>query len=268
MASIIIALVRNGVVPNNRDIKEYIDSSSADDLRELLGQHRELASVASYIGSKSGSQAQGVLSEMYSVVRDVFTGVFADIGDFSMRKFIRQKQGRTAFIEYDLAIGDVLSPIYTLLFDLALKEALGRTATQGNVYLIADELKLLPNLRHLEDGINFGRSLGVKILAGLQSIDQLNANYENETKARNAVSGFSSVFAFQQNDYNTREYVSQLMGRNMILETFAEANGNIHYEKREGFTVEDWDLTSLYVGEAVVKLPSTAPFRFKFELFK
>lgn len=73
MASIIIALIRNGVIPNNRDIKEYIDSTSADDLRGLLGQHRELASVASYIGSKSGSQAQGVLSEMYSVVRDIPT---------------------------------------------------------------------------------------------------------------------------------------------------------------------------------------------------
>lgn len=267
LASIIIALICNGVVPNNQDIKEYIDSSTADELRTLLGQHHELSAVASYIGSKAGSQAQGVLSEMYSVVRDVFTGVFADSGDFSMRRFIRQKQGRTAFIEYDLAIGDVLSPIYTLLFDLALKEALGRTATQGNVYLIADELKLLPNLRHLEDGINFGRSLGVKILAGLQSIDQLNANYSNEFKARNAVSGFSSVFAFQQNDYNTREYVTQLMGRNMILETYAEANGNIHYEKREGFTVEDWDLTSLKVGEAVIKLPSKAPFRFQIELF-
>ena len=96
----------------------------------------------------------------------------------------------------------------------------------------------------------------------------LNANYSNETKARNAVSGFSSVFAFLQNDFNTREYISQLMGRNMVLETFAEASGNIHYEKREGYTVEDWDLTSLSVGEAVVKLPSTRPFRFKFDLFK
>lgn len=267
LASIIIALIRNGVVPDNRDIKDYIDSASLDDLRALLAAHKELASVASYIGGKAGSQAQGVLSEMYSVVRDIFTGVFADSGDFSMRKFIRQKGGRVAYIEYDLAIGDVLSPIYTLLFDLALKEALGRTATQGNVYLIADELKLLPNLRHLEDGINFGRSLGVKILAGLQSIDQLNANYSNETKAKNAVSGFSSVFAFQQNDFSTREYITQLMGRNMILESFPEANGSIHYEKREGYTVEDWDLTSLSVGEAIVKLPSVSPFRFQFDLF-
>ena len=167
-ASIIIALIKNGVVPNNEDLKEFIDSSSVETLRGLLGKHKDLASVASYIGGKSGSQAQGVLSEMYSVTRDVLTGVFADSGDFSMRKFIRQKGGKIAFIEYDLSIGDVLSPIYSLLFDLALKEALGRTASQGNVYLIVDELKLLPNLRHLEDGINFGRGLGVKILAGLQ----------------------------------------------------------------------------------------------------
>ncbi len=54
---------------------------------------------------------------------------------------------------------------------------------------------------------------------------------------------------------------------NMILESFPEANGSMHYEKREGYTVEDWDLTSLSVGEAIVKLPSKEPFRFKFDLF-
>ncbi len=267
-ASIIIALIKNGAVPNNEDLKRYIDSTPADQLRALLEKHSDLASVASYIGGKAGTQAQGVLSEMYSVTRDVLTGVFADCGDFSMRRFIRNKGGKIAFIEYDLAIGDVLSPVYTLLFDLALKEALGRTASQGNVYLVVDELKLLPNLRHLEDGINFGRSLGVKILAGLQSIDQLNANYSNETKAKNAVSGFSSVFAFQQNDFTTREHICNLMGRNMILESFPEADGSMHYEKREGYLVEDWDLTSLEVGEAIVKLPSTAPFRYRFDLYQ
>lgn len=267
-ASIMIALMRSGSEFCNRDIKSYLDSASADDIRELLAEHKDLASVASYIGAKSGSQAQGVLSEMYSTTRDVLTGVFADTGSFSMRNFIRNKGGKTAFLEYDMSIGDVLSPIYTLLFDLALKEALGRTATQGNVYLIVDELKLLPNLRHLEDGINFGRSLGVKILAGLQSIDQLNANYGNEAKARNIVSGFSSVYAFRSNDYSTRKYVSELFGRNMVFEKYPIANGQYHSERREGFAVEDWDLTGLGVGEAVVGLPSSAPFSFKFELYR
>jgi len=267
LSSIIIALMRDGVEFCNKDLKNYIDSTDVNALRELLENHRDLIAVASYIGGRSGSQAQGVLSEMYSVTRDILTGVFADVGNFSMRKFIRGKSGKTAFIEYDLSIGDVLSPIYTLLFDLALKEALGRTATQGNVYFIVDELKLLPNLRHLEDGINFGRSLGVKILAGLQSIDQLNANYDNEAKARNIVAGFSSVYAFQSNDYPTREYVRHLFGHNMVLESYQVANSQYHYEKREGFTVEDWDLLSLKVGEAVVGLPSTPPFKYKFDLF-
>jgi len=267
LASIITSLIRDGINFSNKDLKDTIDSTPIEDLRAMLEGHKDLASVVSYIGNKSGSQAQGVLSEMYSVTRDVLTGVFADVGNFSMRQFIRNKGGRTAFLEYDLAIGDTLSPIYTLLFDLALKEALGRTATLGNVYLIADELKLLPNLRHLEDGINFGRSLGVKILAGLQSIDQLNANYENEAKARNAVTGFSSIFAFRSNDSNTREYVSKLFGRNMILESFAEAKGIMHYEKREGYMVEDWDLAALEVGEAIVGLPVVPPFKYKFDLF-
>ena len=268
LASIIISMVRDGLKFSNKDLKDSIDSSSADDFRAMLNEHSDLASVASYIGGKSGSQAQGVLSEMYSVTRDVLIGVFADVGDFSMRQFIRGKGGKTAFLEYDLAIGDILSPVYTLLFDLALKEALGRTATQGNVYLIADELKLLPNLRHLEDGINFGRSLGVKILAGLQSVDQLNANYDNEAKAHNAVSGFSSIFAFQSNDYNTREYISKLFGRNMIVETYEKADGSEEYEKREGYVVEDWNLIGLNVGEAIVGLPSRPPFRFHFDLYK
>jgi type IV secretory pathway TraG/TraD family ATPase VirD4 len=251
----------------NKDLKDYIDSTDVEVLRNLLSGHRDLAAVASYIGGKSGSQAQGVLSEMYSVMRDVLTGVFADVGNFSIRNFIRGKNGKSAFLEYDIAIGDVLSPIYTLLFDLALKEALGRTATQGNVYLIADELKLLPNLRHLEDGINFGRSLGVKILAGLQSIDQLNANYSNEARARNVIAGFSSIYAFHSNDYLTREYISKLFGRNMLMESYAATNNQKQKEKRDGYTVEDWHLVSLEVGEAIVGLPSVRPFRFKFDLF-
>ena len=268
LASIMISLIRDGVDFCNKDLKDCIDSTPIEDIRSMLSAHRDLAAVESYIGGRAGAQAQGVLSEMYSVTRDVLTGVFADVGSFSMRKFIRAKGGKTAFLEYDLAIGDILSPVYTLLFDLALKESLGRTATTGNVYLIADELKLLPNLRHLEDGINFGRSLGVKILAGLQSIDQLNANYDNEAKARNIIAGFSSIYAFQSNDFTTREYVSKLFGRNIVLESLPAANSQFYSEKREGFVVEDWDLTSLKVGEAVVGLPEIAPFKYRFELFQ
>ena len=250
---------------NNNDLRRLLDSKTAKEFQNMFSGYPELRSVSTYIDPKGGAQSLGVLGELYSIIHDVLTGVFAEPGNFSMRKFIREKNKRTAFIEYDLAIGDVLVPIYTLLFDLALKEALGRTTTQGNVYLIADELKLLPNLRHLDDGINFGRSLGLKILAGLQSIDQLTANYSKEATARNAIAGFSSIVAFRSTDITTRKYISDIFGKNMLLEMFTKDNGETDYKTREGRIVEDWDIASLELGEAIVGLTGFAPFRFKFK---
>ena len=259
---------------NNADLKFLLDSTDDEYIIESLNPHEDLKSVSSYIKGKGG-QSQGVLSEMYSITRDIFTGVFADKGLFSIREFVRKKGAKTLFIEYDLAIGGVLGPIYSLLFDLALREALGRTKSKGNVYFIIDELKLLPHLQHLDDGINFGRSLGVKILVGMQNIKQLEAAYE-EANARNIIYGFSTVFAFRSNDPETRKYASELFGKNIVLEQFKylyKGFDLIQKEKEEfhihdGNVVEDWDLTNLAVGEAIVGLTSEKPFRFKFDMYK
>ena len=267
LSAIMTVLIRDGIHFSNSDIREILDTNDIKDLREMFSNYKDLSSINTYIDSKGGAQTLGIMGEVYSVTRDIFTGVFAEDGNFSMRKFIRNKKGRTAFLEYDLSIGDVLSPVYTLLFDLALKEALGRTKSEGNVYLIADELKLLPNLRHLDDGINFGRSLGVKIFAGLQSINQLKANYTKDEEARavNIIAGFSSIIAFRASDFETREYISNLFGKNIVLDDFEEDNGTRHYETRNSFIVEDWDILQLRTGEAVIGLPENPPFKFKFK---
>ena len=191
---------------NNRALKKYLDMMNAQSIKSMLENESDLAAVLSYIGDGTGGQALGVFAELQAVVRRVFTGTFAKDGRFSVRDFVRSKNGKTLFIEYDLSRGSVLTPIYQLIFDLALKEALGRTKSDGNVYLICDEFKLLPHLNHIDDAVNFGRSLGVKVFAGLQSIEQLYENY-GESRGRNIAAGFSSVFAFKANDAITREFV-------------------------------------------------------------
>lgn len=274
LSAILVATVRIGVGEKqfinenfyNSRIKEFLDSSSGQDLCDYLDGFGDMRSVMSYIEGDS-AQSQGVLAEMFSVVRDVFIGVFCEKGKFSMRNFVRQKGGRTLFIEYDLAIGSVLTPVYKILFDLALKEALGRTKSQGNVYFICDEFKLLPNLQHIDDGVNFGRSLGVKVFAGLQSIEQLFEIY-GPSRGKNLAAGFSSILAFRANDVTTRKYISELHGQNMVLEQYRMLNNTVVEEKRIGSTVEDWDLNSLNVGEAIVGLPFAPPFRFYFELYR
>lgn len=250
----------------NDVLLDFINTRTAEEMADALSCFPDFTSTLAYI-SDGTEQAQGVLSEMYSVVKELFVGVFAGHGTFSIRDFVRKKGGRTLFIEYDLSIGSVLTPMYSLLFDLALKEALGRQQSQGNVYLFCDEFKLLPRLEHIDDGVNFGRSLGVKIFAGLQSIEQLYEIYGKE-KGRNIAAGFSSVYAFRANDTSTRNFVTELFGKNIVLEQYKTLDNRIVEEKRNGYTVEDWDMTALKVGEAVVGLPFEKPFKYYFDMYR
>ncbi|MDR1135434.1 MAG: type IV secretion system DNA-binding domain-containing protein [Clostridiales Family XIII bacterium] len=273
MAAIIIAIIREGKQNDalrkenlfNKELKGLLDSCNFEKIAGILEGHIDLGAVLSYIDG-DGSQSQGVISEMFSVMREIFIGVFADKGGFSVREFVRRKENKALFIEYDLSIGSILTPVYRLMFDLALKEALGRNKPQGNVYLICDEFKLLPHLRHIDDGVNFGRSLGVKVMAGIQSIEQLFEIY-GKSRGMNIAAGFSTLFAFRANDVSTRDYVSGLFGKNIMLEQYQKFDTEIIEEKRKGSTVEDWDMNSLQVGEAIVGLPFSKPFRFSFDRY-
>lgn len=254
---------------NNQALRQYLDALSVEKIKKLLNPKvfPDLSSVLMYLGDGSNNQALGVIAELQNVSHQIFIGAFAEDGRFSTREFVRSKCGKTLFVEYDLSIGDTLASIYRLMFDLSLKEAMGRNKSNGNVFLICDEFKLLPNLKHIEDGVNFGRGLGVKILAGLQSIEQLYEVY-GESRGRNIASGFSSIIAFRSNDTLTREFVSNLYGKNIVLEQYKASNNNLVEEKREGKTVEDWDLNGLGVGEAIVGLAYEKPFKYKFDLYK
>lgn len=277
LAAIIIAQVRLGEGDlefkrsffNNKALKEYLDRLSPQKIIKLLSNDvfSDLSSVLSYIGDGKSEQSLGVLAELQNAMRQILIGTFAEDGRFSVREFVRAKGAKTLFIEYDMSIGDTLTPIYRLLFDLALKEAMGRNKPAGNVYFICDEFKLLPNLQHIEDGVNFGRSLGVKIIAGIQSIEQLYEIY-GESKGRNIASGFSSVYSFRANDTTTREFVSDLYGKNIVLEQYRSSNNTLVEDKREGKTVEDWDMNNLKVGQAIIGLPFEKPFKFQFDLYR
>jgi type IV secretory pathway TraG/TraD family ATPase VirD4 len=274
LSAILLQLMRSGREDKefrnsylvNEPLKNYFDALTAARLADFLGGSKDLASVMSYIGDGTSNQGLGVMAELQSVVREIFIGVFAKRGDFSMREFVRSKGGRVLFIEYDLSTGSTLTPVYRLFLDLALKEALGRNKSEGNVYLILDEFKLVPHSQHIDDAVNFGRSLGVKVIAGLQSIEQLYEIY-GDSRGKNIAAGFSSIFSFRANDSATRSYVSGLFGSNIVLDQYKMVDNNVVQEKRDGYTVQDWDMTGLKVGEAIVGLPFSHPFRFKFNLF-
>ena len=254
---------------NNQALRSTFDTFSVPAMKTILQSHRDLKAMTSYIEDEKSGQTLGVVAELQQMVREIFVGNFRKKGTLSMRQLIRNKGGRVIFVEYDLGIGGMLTPVYRLLVDLAIKEALCRTSNEGNVYFFIDEFRLLPHLEHIDDGVNFGRSLGAKFFVGIQNIDQIAAAY-GENMARSMVCGFGTTLAFRVNDPNSREYVKSLFGRNIKLQTYLSAvqNRGVSEQIREGFVVEDEDITNLTVGQAIIGAPGCQPFRFQFKRYQ
>ena len=254
---------------NNANLISFINHCTAADIKSILNSHDDLKAMSSYISNEESPQTQGVLSELQQITREIFIGNFAKPGTLSLKNLVKNKGGRKVFIEYDMSIGSMLSPIYSLMFDLAIKEALSRNRSEGNVYFITDEFKLLPNLNHIDDAVNFGRSLGIKFMIGVQNVEQIYDNY-GEERARSIMSGFSTNISFRVNDAKSREYIQGLYGKNQKLDTYMptmQSKGLIE-SQREGNVVEDWDISRLCLGEAIIGLPGYEPFVFKFNKYE
>lgn len=242
---------------SNEDIKSKLIG--------VLDMYANFSSMKSYIPEHAKGQAEGVIAEIQQIIRQVFVGNFAKQGTLSLRQLIRAKGGKRIFIEYDIGIGSMLAPIYTLMFDLAIKEALSRAKSDGNVFFIVDEFKLLPNLKHIDDAVNFGRSLGIKFIIGIQNTDQIIDAY-NEHMAMNIFSGFLNHFCFKVNDFSTRKYIKERGGENRKCTTLKSVT--VQESITVANVIEDWDIASLKLGEAVVMLNNAPPFRFGFNEFK
>lgn len=196
---------------NNDTLRQYLSKVNAKMLGEFLGKFPELCGVLKYIGDGSSEQALGVLAELEETTGQLFRKSFGRDGRFSVRKFVKERGAKTLFVEYDLSSGSAFTPMYRVLFDMFLKQSLCNT-NRGKVYLICDELKLLPHLLHLEDALNFGRSIGVNIIAGIQSMEQLYEVY-GENGGRNITSGFQTTICFHTNNQATREYIGGIYGQ-------------------------------------------------------
>lgn len=267
-SAILIALVRDfrsgrREVWNNRKLKRFICKSDVARLRNFILRYKDLAWATSYIMSDTNATTQSYLSQLYMNVQEVLTGPFAIEGNFSISKAVQNRGGKSIFLEYDISNANTLKPIYTLLIDLAIKESLGNPKNGGNVYFILDEFPLIPKLNYMDNALNFGRSLGVKIIAGIQNVGQVEATYGSDL-GMSILSGFSTFFCFKLFDEKSRRVISERHGKNKmkisILSTNTYKGMSDIIEDRN--VIEDWDITQLNVGQCIVSSLNENPFFF------
>jgi type IV secretory pathway TraG/TraD family ATPase VirD4 len=268
-AAAVEAMSREDQPHSNADLRTRLEGSRAD-LRYLLDEHSDLAGSARYLEGDSQA-SDSILAFLQQTLNKSFSSAFRLPGDFSAREFVRGKRGRALFIEYDIAIGSRLLPVYRVLMDMAIKEALslGRLGAPGSVFFVLDEFALLPQLAHVGDGINFGRSLGLKFIVGTQNVNQVLSAYGSET-GQSILSGFGTVLAFRLMDDSSRDLVRQRFGANRKqITTYAPVRSEgVQQVVVNGHVVEDWALSNLTTGRCIVSLPEGPPFFFAFGPFR
>ena len=255
---------------NNQELIRFFTHSTNEDLKKILGLDymADQRNCIDYISNK-GNQTQGVNSYIGSMLKKMFVGPFAQADpsrEFSMREIMGGGKKKVVFIEYALRKGQLLAPMYSILIDRALANGLGgRQKEKSNKYFLLDEMLLLPKLQHLSDGLNFGRSQGVKVMCGLQNTAGLQEQY-GEAGAKNILSSFQNMMAFRINDFDTRQFVINRLGENYQNFSLSAQQENLNIQ-RAGHTVEDWNLLKMKNGEAVVSLAGEAPFLFAMPLY-
>lgn len=265
--ALVTAMFRESTQRTNRDIREVIAGMAVSEMHAMLDRpgNADLLGAKQYIAKEGSNSAMATLAFMQQVIQESFRSSFGQAGDFSIRKFLRAKGGHSLFLEFDIASGSMLSPIYKAMLDVAMKEAMSRTRSAGRVFFVLDEFALLPELTHLSNGLNFGRSLGLRFIVGTQNVKQVQHMY-GEWLAASVLSSFGSVFAFRLYDGDSRSFVQDRFGQTRKLTRFDSVvrNKGMSEEISDGHVVEDWDLSSLPVGRCIAAIPEHPPVRFTF----
>ncbi len=266
-AALVIAQARThgSAALTNADIRRMVDSMTLHEIHELLSPHEDLRGVLQYVAKEGSNTTISVMIFLQQAVRSAFIGSFREPGSFSVKNFLRAKGSKTMFCEWDVASGEAIAPIFRTIIDIALKESLGRERAKGRVWVVLDEFALLPKLTHLEAGLNFGRSLGMRFVVGTQNVGQVRAAY-GEAGGDSVLSAFGTVFSFRLYDKPSRDFVRDRYGMNRKLVRYESAlkTRGVIEERVDGSVIEDWDITGLQVGQCIVALPDGPPHLFQF----
>jgi len=86
LAAVLLHFSRvNYLSRDNAGLKQYLDGSPVDLLREMLGCYDDLRAMETYIAAGS-NQANGVFAELQQLSRKTFIGSFSQAGSLSIRR--------------------------------------------------------------------------------------------------------------------------------------------------------------------------------------
>ena len=155
----------------NADIVSLLDQGHIA-LKEALDEYDRLDS--GHIDPDKGKGAKNVYQTLRENVRPVFVDDFANYGEFSLKEYIENPDGRVLIIDSEPTRMETLGPMYQLLLDWSIRYAMNAPNPTAH---ILDEIDALPPLTQVTNLTARGRKNKARALIGVQTIGQLEDTY-------------------------------------------------------------------------------------------
>lgn len=244
-------------VPTNDDLVTFVQSADKQEMHEQLSEYPDLVAAASAIDPESKRQAAGVYANFQQVIADLFRGDFAETGDFSIREYMQNPQGRILLLEFPITEGEAIQPAFRFFIDWSARFAL---SDNRETYFVLDEFARLPALRKMGDLINAGRAQHTQLLLGVQSVAQLHDTYGKD-RANALLSGLVQSVIMRVGDPESVKYARSQIGRedqqrSVPVHSHSGRSVGRQEIKDEAHPIAESELERLDDGEAVIINPN------------
>lgn len=245
----------------NKGLLEFFLQYSQDDYFRILESCGEPGVLKMLLGEENdvNEETLGVWGELVTTTLQTLVDIFAEEGDFSIREFVREKQNRCLFINYDPSYKDTQVKLFGSLINLMLKEVLARDNEDGSLVLVCDELSTLGKI-DIPDAVNVGRAKGLKAIVGCQSIGQINSIY-GEDKGKSLLAGLRTKLYFCPNDPATKQYMQEDFGKQLV-DYVTLSPGGVYTERKEENVLDDNAIDEMQMGEYFAKISGGTHYKF------
>jgi len=136
--------------------------------------------------------------------------------DFDIMELRKKKT--TIYVVVSLADLTSLRPLLTLFFEQTFMSQLRKEPGKDDIYkllFLLDEFESLGTMNGIVDKLPFVRSFGIRIMAIIQGLSQLDQRYGAAGRDK-ILQGSKHQIFFASNDQQTTNYVSQTLGKTTI----------------------------------------------------
>jgi energy-coupling factor transporter ATP-binding protein EcfA2 len=195
-----------GGVPTNTYLVQFLDGTNAETLRNGF-EEENLSSQKHLPGGVEATS--NIISILQERVKAVFRDDFAKRGEFSIREYMDDPDGRILILDYPIKQSSSVEPIFRLFVDWSIR--FGLDDNRGSYYLL-DEFAALPRFDMLERLVNAGRAYNCYGILGVHSVSQLRERY-GKAETHSLLSGLAQEIHLRVGDQASIDYCRQRIGR-------------------------------------------------------